>query len=153
MVFFELFCLCFFFGGGCGLRCGLTTPLFGVFLACSVPSPSQGAARCAFNPGGHPKKKKAEKGILAIFHHLPPSSGWEMQQVWGFPCVSGGERPRAVQIKTFFGFLTVFSGSSIKSRVPQGSSGAAFCPKIAFSPLFLPLYSSVRLGGYANICK
>lgn len=153
MGFFELFCLCFFLGGGVGYDVVSQHPFLAFFLACSVPSPSQGAARCAFNPGGHPKKKKAEKGILAIFHHLPPSSGWEMQQVWGFPCVSGGERPRAVQIKTFFGFLTVFSGSSIKSRVPQGSSGAAFCPKIAFSPLFLPLYSSVRLGGYANICK
>lgn len=139
MFFLSFFVyLCFFFGGS-GLRCGLTTPLFGVFSACSVPSPSQGATRCAFNPGGGaPKKKKAEKGILAIFP----------QQRVGDAAGLG-----AVQIKAFFGFLTVFSGSSIKSRVPRGSSGAAFCPKFAFSPLFLPLYSSGRLGGmqiYAN---
>lgn len=114
-------------------------PFLAFFRRAVCPAPHRGPLAALLTlGGGHPKKKKAEKGILAIFP----------QQRVGDAAGLG-----AVQIKAFFGFLTVFSGSSIKNRVPRGSSGAAFCPKFPFSPLFLPLYSSGRLGDmqiYAN---
>lgn len=64
------------------------------FWCAACPAPHEGKLAAVLTLGGGAPKKQAEKGILALFHHLPPSGGGGCSRFGGFLAFLEGSSPK-----------------------------------------------------------